>query len=181
MSTLVNTPASWSERAASPCPLEAVGWTQDGQRSRFGKVLELLDPQPGETLLDYGCGTGALVDRVPVGVGYVGYDWARGMVERARRDHPGVVFFDRAFELRVDVVACIGTFNLPGTKTGTWETIRLLWSQGPRALAVSLYAGDDDRCLVYTEDETLEALQGLTASLTVGRWRPNDLIAVLRR
>lgn len=177
----VNTPAAWSERAASAATSwEAAGWTEDGQRARFDVVLWALDPQPGELLVDFGCGTGALADRLPSTVGYVGFDTAPGMVARARAEHPGRLFTS-AEPGHADLVACVGTFNLPGGKLETWATLRRLWDGTRRALAVSLYAGDDDRCLVYTEDEARRFGASESYFHQVTSWRSNDLLLVLSR
>lgn len=184
MVMLANTPAAWSARAddASASPLDVVGWTAAGQADRFRKVLDALAPRPGETLLDWGSGTGALVDHLAGGIDYVGFDWAEGMVERARREHPGVLFVDRPYGLRADVIACVGTFNLPGSRAETWHTLRSLWyDREPRALAVSLYAGDDPRCLRYTVDETLRAIGGFSHRVSVQKWRHNDILVVISR
>lgn len=178
-----NTPAAWSRRAETfATSWGAAGWTRAGQSERFVKVLDALKPQPGERLLDYGCGTGALSDLVGPDVTYLGYDFSPGMVARARREHEGVLFLNRVSIARADVVACVGTFNLPGDKAATWQTLRWLWHDlEPRAMAVSLYAGRDSRCLTYTVDETLRAVAGFSWRVSVERWRHNDILAVVRR
>ena len=55
--------------------------------SGFGlAALALLDPQPGERILDLGCGEGALTEKlVEVGCTVVGVDGAAAMVKAARR------------------------------------------------------------------------------------------------
>ncbi len=184
-----NSPVAWSERARdTSTSWGAAMWSEAGQADRFAAVLAELDPRPGERLLDYGCGTGALCELVPDGVEYVGYDWAEGMIERARREHQGRTFFDRWRLRRYDLVACVGPFNLPDgwTKSDTWFRLSRLWRLTGRALAVSLYAGDDPDCLRYTEDELM--MFAATSfelddrlAVEVKRWRPNDLLLVLRR
>jgi len=56
-------------------------------------VVDLLDPQPGERVLDLGCGTGhlsaAIADR---GATVVGVDQSAEMVEQARAAHPELTF-----------------------------------------------------------------------------------------
>ena len=50
-----------------------------------GPVLDLLDPQPGERILDLGCGDGALTERlVARGASVLGVDASGNMVEAAR-------------------------------------------------------------------------------------------------
>ena len=184
---ILNSPAAWSARAHSPLPEhEACRWSRSGQQERFASVLAVLDPKPGETLLDFGCGTGALSELVPEGVGYVGYDWAGGMVMRARCEHPGKYFTrflpggpDDPF----DLIACIGPFNLRDgwSKQQTWETLGMLWTRCRRALAVCLYAGEDPDCLIYSEDEIPFIAHMGEARTTVTRHRPNDLLLLMER
>lgn len=178
----MNSPAAWSDRAAAACPLDAVGWTAAGQADRFAAVLSRVDICAGDRLLDFGSGTGAFADLLPASVDYLGYDWAPGMVERATRDHPGRAFTSDWPAGRFDAVVAIGPFNLPGSKQQTWHTIRHLWdTTGCRTLAVSLYAGDDDRCLSYTEVEAERAGGELGYGALVERHRHNDLLLVARR
>ena len=52
-------------------------------------VLELLDPHPGERILDLGCGTGHLTDRIAeTGAEVVGIDQSTEMIETARETYP---------------------------------------------------------------------------------------------
>lgn len=181
--TLVNSPAAWSARAAAASPLDAVGWTEEGQTARFAAVLSALAPRDGESLLDYGCGTGALSELVPAGVEYCGVDWADGMVARAKKDHPGAKFRNTRPKRPVDVIACVGPFNLPGnwSKAETWATLRALWQDCRRSLAVSLYAGADERCLRYEPGQLLSFAQSVAPLWRVERHRHNDLLLVLSR
>jgi len=183
----VNTPEAWSERARSiTLPWLACGWSEEGQWDRHTGIVDELDPQPGERLLDFGCGTGELCEIVLDDVDYVGFDPSVGMVTRARRDHQGT---SRAFTAvhptgRFDLVACVGCFNLADgwSKERTWHTIRHLWdTTGCRALAASLYAGTDERCLRYTEDELAQVGRQLSHDVRVEQLRVNDLMLVARR
>lgn len=54
-------------------------------RRRF--IEEHVAPQPGWRLLDVGCGTGELLEYMPEGVTYVGFDPCPQYLERARRTY----------------------------------------------------------------------------------------------
>jgi trans-aconitate methyltransferase len=62
--------------------------------SRFGQdLVRLLDPQPGERILDLGCGTGDLLQRIAAaGAEALGLDHSEAMVAEARRKHPRLRF-----------------------------------------------------------------------------------------
>lgn len=180
----VNTPEAWSERARLDSAWEACGWSEDGQRSRHLAVVAALAPEPGDRLLDFGCGTGELCELLLPDVDYVGYDWATGMVIRAGREHPGRRFQSWQPTGVFDLVACVGCFNLPGnwSKEHTWHTLRTLWDQTCcRTLAVSLYAGVDGRCLSYTGAEAADAGAQLSWNVRVDQIRHNDLLLTVRR
>jgi trans-aconitate 2-methyltransferase len=61
---------------------------------RYGRdLLELLAPQPGERILDLGCGTGHLTQEIAQsGAEVVGIDASPEMVQQARRNYPAVCF-----------------------------------------------------------------------------------------
>jgi trans-aconitate methyltransferase len=57
-------------------------------------LIDLLDPQPGERILDVGCGSGELtnciVERGAIGIGF---DFDPSMVKRAQEQFPKTTFF----------------------------------------------------------------------------------------
>lgn len=56
-------------------------------------LLNRLDPQPGERILDLGCGTGELTQKIAdAGAAVIGADASAEMVGKARRAFPGVDF-----------------------------------------------------------------------------------------
>jgi SAM-dependent methyltransferase len=175
----LNTPEAWSERAQIESPYEAVMWSPEGQRERHDAVIRALNPKLGETFLDFGCGTGELCTYLQDGDGYVGYDWSYPMVQRARHDHPGYKFLSTLPYEHYDLVACVGTFNLPGSFEETWKTINSLWERTKRALAASLYDGNDERCLQYDEYDLCDFVAGKTQHWRIERIRHNDLLLVM--
>ena len=57
------------------------------------EVLAWLSPQPGEWILDLGCGTGQLTEKLRLaGVNAIGIDSAPSMIEQARRNYPQIEF-----------------------------------------------------------------------------------------
>lgn len=58
-------------------------------------MIDLLDPQPGERILDLGCGTGHLTAEIAdQGADVVGLDNAEDMLREARELHPGLEFVE---------------------------------------------------------------------------------------
>jgi len=57
-------------------------------------LVDLLDPQPGEVIVDVGCGLGQLTSQIANrGSKAIGFDANSNMVERARQLYPTVEFF----------------------------------------------------------------------------------------
>ena len=141
--TLLNTPTAWDERAAEPESWRAAMWSKAGQEARFEAVLRRLQLRDGQTLLDYGCGTGRFQEWLPDGIHYYGHDWSRVMRERARTS--GATILRRLDELTFDHVVVIGTFNLAHSwsKERTWAELEKLWKRARRSMVVCLYRGID--------------------------------------
>ncbi|MCC5630987.1 class I SAM-dependent methyltransferase [Nostoc sphaeroides CHAB 2801] len=56
-------------------------------------LLQLLNPQPGESILDLGCGTGQLTEKIAqAGADVWGIDSAPAMIEKARENYPDIRF-----------------------------------------------------------------------------------------
>ncbi|MEA5567286.1 class I SAM-dependent methyltransferase [Anabaena sp. UHCC 0399] len=56
-------------------------------------LLQLLNPQPGELILDLGCGTGQLTEKIAqLGANIRGIDSAVTMIEKARQNYPHLPF-----------------------------------------------------------------------------------------
>lgn len=56
-------------------------------------LLKFLNPQPGESILDLGCGTGQLTEKIAqAGAEVMGVDYAHEMIEKARKNYPHIRF-----------------------------------------------------------------------------------------
>ncbi|MFD1067537.1 class I SAM-dependent methyltransferase [Oceanobacillus locisalsi] len=65
--------------------------------SKFGSdLLELLSPSEGERILDVGCGTGDLANKIyQQGANVIGVDKSENMVHQANQKYPGLTFMAR--------------------------------------------------------------------------------------
>lgn len=106
--------------AASRAPhadLVTSHWDPAAYSTRFGFVSQLaedlvdvLDPQPGERIVDLGCGTGALAAQIAArGADVLGIDADEAMIAAARAEHPDLRFevvsaYDFTIEPPVDAV-----------------------------------------------------------------------------
>lgn len=178
----VNSADWWDGMAAAhDTPWAAAGWSEHGQLARFTAVLRYADPRPGQSLLDFGCGTGFLSEFLDSEVDYLGVDWSEGMLARARVEHPG-----RSFTAvlpmptrRFDYAVAVGTFNLPGSDAAA--SVRRL-AQLARVVVVSLYTGHDRRCVRYDVQDAAD----MAAVAGRRRWTAdfshldNDMLLVLK-
>ena len=104
-----------------------VDWNGEGSQTlRFDQLLLLLDPTRAGTLLDFGCGYGALLGHLAargIEVPYVGYDAAPEMVAAAQALHPDATFAsDLATLGPVEHVVASGVLNVRGAASrADWE------------------------------------------------------------
>ncbi len=57
------------------------------------ELIALLDPQPGQRILDLGCGTGHLTEQISErGAEVVGLDSSAAMIGQARQNYPKLKF-----------------------------------------------------------------------------------------
>lgn len=161
-------------------------WSEGGQTRRFLAALSHLHLRTGDTLLDFGSGTGRFCEFLPPDVQYAGYDWAPRMVERMVAEHPRARPLEALPDELFDFVVAIGPFNLAEgwTKERTWERVSELWTEHTRqALALSVYRGHDPHCIRYTPEDLVELARRLgCATFTLdASYLENDVLAVLRR
>src|SRR6202020_1743819 len=88
-----STPGSWDSYANLGGPDYAIAdcGSQESHERRLRALLR-LPIEEGETLLEFGCGTGRLADLMPRAVHYEGLDWSEEIIALARSRRPESVF-----------------------------------------------------------------------------------------
>ncbi len=185
MTAVDNSVEAWDARAVrASTDWDAAMWSEHGQTTRFTSVVRALNLRPSDNLLDYGCGTGRLVEFVPPDVSYVGVDRSAGMIEKAKERTKGA-FYTKAPPWKFDHVVAIGVFNLSDgwSKEDTWSVLDQLWNDCTRrTLAVCLYRGVAKGSLIYSAPEIAEFAMLRTTNFTVDcSYLPNDAMLVMRR
>jgi cyclopropane fatty-acyl-phospholipid synthase-like methyltransferase len=79
------TPAFREQALSLPGGFELWQRLVGAPRSKQRFVAEHVQAQPGDRVLDLGCGTGALLEYLPSGVAYLGVDASNSYIDRARR------------------------------------------------------------------------------------------------
>lgn len=94
-------------------------------------VIDLLNPQPGERILDVGCGTGHLTARMAErGALVVGVDSSPEMIRQARESYPAL-----AFE-----VADARALRFSEPFDAVFSNAALHWVRPPEAAAAAIFA-----------------------------------------
>lgn len=138
---------------------QGVDWNSDeSQQLRFSQLLGVMEGERGEpTVLDYGCGYGALAQRLITGgtrFRYVGFDVCTPMVEQARADvrDARCTFTDDERDLPVaDYTVASGIFNVRLQATrDEWKahvanTVDRLAAHSSRGFAFNMLSSYADR------------------------------------
>ena len=113
------------QHGASP---RGVDWNSDeSQNTRFDQLLKIIEME-SFSILDYGCGYGALADYMEqkgLHADYYGFDILESAIEIARQSHnskPNRMFFTDQDKLPVcDYLVASGVFNVRGEQSfETW-------------------------------------------------------------
>ena len=77
--------------------LLTIGWVYDlfqfvaGSNRRTKWLAEnCWQANPGERVVDLGCGTGSVLDYLPAGIHYVGYDFSEDYITQAQQQFGGI-------------------------------------------------------------------------------------------
>jgi SAM-dependent methyltransferase len=133
--------------------------SEDSQRLRFAQLARVLPEGERFSLLDYGCGYGALIpflEERGFDFEFQGYDVSADMIARARQDHQraGDRFTTSLEEVKpADFVLASGIFNVKlETPVEEWtryvlHTLETLDSLGRRGIAFNMLTSysDEDR------------------------------------
>ena len=96
---------------------------------RAGDLIDLLDPQPGEHILDLGCGTGHLTSQIAErGADVIGLDASASMIAQARQNYPKLKF----------VLADARTFELGSGFDAVFSNAALHWIPEPAQVIASV-------------------------------------------
>jgi SAM-dependent methyltransferase len=135
-----------------------VDWsTASSQELRFSRLLEVLDEGENASLIDYGCGYGALLDYLGANarhVVYRGFDISETMIEAALARHPNMEHAsftaDATHLAPADHVVASGIFNvtLGHTPEAWWEyvlqTLAIMASLSRRGFAFNMLTTHSD-------------------------------------
>jgi len=113
------------EHGASP---RGVDWNgEPAQSIRFDQLLKVIEGSAPFSLLDYGCGYGALADYLAekaYQVKYYGFDILESAIETARKVHAAktncTFFLDKSQLIACDYLVASGVFNFRGDQP--WES-----------------------------------------------------------
>jgi SAM-dependent methyltransferase len=177
-----SSPQAWDSYASQGGPdyLIADCGSAGSHEKRLRAVLR-LPISTGDTLLEFGCGTGRLADFVPDGVRYEGMDWSGEVIAQARCRRPRNAFrLGSLSDLSShDWVVASGPFNYAKgwSKSQTAEAIAAMWRASKHGIAFTVLRIPADRRLHYYGEELVSFLEACDWShLELDRsYLPNDI------
>ena len=147
-----------------------------------GAALDLLDPQPGERILDIGCGEGTLTRRiVDRGATVLGVDSSPGMVEAARANGIDALLLDAAdmqFFAEFDAAFSNATLHWVLAKEQAARAIFRALKPGGRFAGEMGGEGNLRRIREVLDDELV--IRGYVPPVEASNWyaRPEEFAAV---
>jgi SAM-dependent methyltransferase len=158
-----SSPQAWDSYASAGGPdyLIADCGSPESHERRLRALLQ-LPIEEGDTLLEFGCGTGRLADFVSRGVRYEGLDWSREVITLARRRRPhGAFRCGSVGDLGPsDWVVASGPFNYAEgwSKSQTAEAVSAMWEASRRGIALTVLCIPADGRLQYDGGELISFL-----------------------
>jgi trans-aconitate methyltransferase len=179
---LANTPEEWGQRALSSVDdyRAADCGSKESHERRLLAILK-LPLQPGDTVLDLGCGTGKLADLLPGDVTYVGLDWSPGVVASAQRRRPGHTFRVGSVGdmIPADWIVANGPFNCASdwSTEETYQALCRMWALSQRGMAFTVRRLPGENRLHYTEQDLFNHVGPMDwGQLEIDRsYLPNDV------
>ncbi len=121
------------------------------QKVKYPIILSMLSLSPGDVLLDWGCGTGLLIDSLKTEtLSYLGLDFSTGMVSLLKKRHPEcevvigdcekIPFRSGYFDV---VIGATVIQNLPRPDLGLKEVARVLKPGGQAVITYPRSTGMD--------------------------------------
>lgn len=155
-------------RQAGDTP-QAVQWRDQASQERRFEILTQIGLPKDATILDFGCGTGHLLEYLQrerqFAGQYTGYDVTQEMIAAAQKKFPGVRFkqcdiFSEGVEGEFDYIFISGVFNNAITDNEKFlrDTLSLLFPRTRRLLAfnaLSAYVDFFDEGLYYFNPENV--------------------------
>jgi len=152
---------------------------------RYGAdLLELLAAQPGERILDLGCGTGQLTAEIArIGARVTGLDNSADMLAEARQNFPGLTFFSAeasAFDFSEQFDAVFSNAVLHWVKNADGAAASIARALRPGGRFVAEFGGKGN---IATVQAALRALLGPAADNQSPWYYPSigEYSAVLER
>ena len=178
----VSSPKSWDSHARAGGPDHRVADCGSAEsHERRLRALLRLPIAGGDTLLEFGCGTGRLADLLPPGVRYAGLDWSAEVVALARQRRPHATFGRGSVADLTphDWVVASGPFNYAQgwSRSQTAAAFSAMWAASRRGIAVTVLRTPAGGRLHYGGGELVSFLAACDWShLELDRsYLPNDM------
>ena len=177
-----SSPQAWDRYARDGGPDFVIAdcGSPESHERRLRAVLR-LPVGAGDSLLEFGCGTGRLADLLPRGIRYEGLDWSGEVISLARQRRPhGSFRCGSAGDLAPhDWVVASGPFNYADgwSKRQTADAVRAMWQASRRGIALTVLRVPAEGRLHYDGGELVSMLAGCDWSqLELDRsYLPNDM------
>jgi trans-aconitate 2-methyltransferase len=142
---------------------------------KFGEdVLNLLNPKPGEIILDLGCGTGHLTNLIAKsGAGVYGIDSSVAMIEQAHINYPGIKFdvldaVNFSLDIKYDAVFSNAVLHWIPEREKVIECIWNCLKQGGRFIAE--FGGKDNVKFIVESIRKVLAENGYFQNISCINW-----------